>query len=136
MPVLIVGERGTGKTTLASWIRLHSPYRRQEQDTHWPAVACGQYSPETMRAELFGYRKAAFTGAVSDRNGLLDAAHRDTLFLDEIGDISRELQRLLIKALEEKRYFRLGDDQARQSNFRLIWPSGSEATTRGHISCC
>lgn len=120
VPVLIVGERGTGKTTIASWIRLHSPYRRPEQDAHWPAVACGQYSPETMRAELFGYRKAAFTGAVSDRNGLLDAAHRDTLFLDEIGDISRELQRLLIKALEEKRYFRLGDDQARQSDFRLI----------------
>lgn len=119
VPVLILGERGTGKTTLSNWIRLHSPYRREEQDDHWPAVACGQYSTETMRAELFGYKKGSFTGATSDKEGLLAAAHNDTLFLDEIGDVSRDLQRLLIKALEEGKYFPLGDDRPRTSSFRL-----------------
>jgi len=120
VPVLIRGERGTGKTTLANWIRSNSPYKREEQDARWPSVACGQYSPETMRAELFGYRKGSFTGATADREGLLAAAHRDTLFLDEVGDVSRDLQRLLIKAIEEKRYFALGDDEPRQSDFRLL----------------
>ena len=105
VPVLIRGERGTGKTTLAGWIRSNSPFKRDEQDTGWPSVACGQYSSETMRAELFGYKRGAFTGAMTDRDGLLAAAHRDTLFLDEVGDVSRDLQRLLIKAIEEKRYF-------------------------------
>jgi DNA-binding NtrC family response regulator len=120
VPVLIKGERGTGKTTLAGWIRSNSPFKREEQDVRWPSVACGQYSPETMRAELFGYKRGAFTGATADRDGLLAAAHKDTLFLDEIGDISRDLQRLLIKAIEEKRYFALGDDKPRTSDFRLL----------------
>ena len=120
VPVLIRGERGTGKTTLAGWIRSNSPFKREEQDTRWPSVACGQYSPETMRAELFGYKRGAFTGATADRDGLLAAANRDTLFLDEVGDISRDLQRLLIKAIEEKRYSALGDDKPRESDFRLL----------------
>ena len=120
VPVLILGERGTGKTTLAGWIRLHSPFRRKEQDTHWPAVACGQYNPETMRSELFGYKKGSFTGATKDTEGLLAAADGDTLFLDEVGDVSRDLQRLLIKALEEKQYLPLGDDRPRKSTFRLL----------------
>lgn len=127
VPVLILGERGTGKTTLASWMRLHSPFRRQKQDGHWPAVACGQYSPETMRSELFGYKKGAFTGATKDSAGLLAMAHEDTLFLDEVGDVSRDLQRLLIKALEEKQYVPLGDDRPKKSNFRLL-----TATNVGH----
>ena len=120
VPILLLGERGTGKTTLAGWVRSHSPYRVPDRDSHWPAVACGQYTPETMRAELFGYKRGAFTGAMKDHEGLLAMAHKDSLFLDEIGDVSRDLQRLLIKALEEKRYMRLGDDRTRDSDFRLI----------------
>ena len=120
VPVLLLGERGTGKTTLAGWVRSHSPYRVPDRDSHWPAVACGQYTPETMRAELFGYKRGAFTGAMKDHEGLLAMAHKDSLFLDEIGDVSRDLQRLLIKALEEKRYMRLGDDRTRDSDFWLI----------------
>lgn len=127
VPILLLGERGTGKTTLARWIRGNSPFRREEQDGNWPAVACGQYSPETMRAELFGYRKGAFTGATSSREGLLTAADGDTLFLDEVGDVSRDLQRLLIKALEEKQYLPLGDDQPRRSNFRLLTATNLES---------
>ena len=128
VPVLLLGERGTGKTTLASWIRLHSPFRREEQDAHWPAVACGQYSSETMRAELFGYQKGAFTGATQDKDGLINAADGDTLFLDEVADVSRDLQRLLIKALEEKEYVPLGALEPRQSDFRLLTATNVEAS--------
>lgn len=120
IPVLILGERGTGKTTLASWMRLNSPFRVASKDQHWPAVACGQYTPEMMRAELFGYRKGAFTGAARDYDGVLKDADKDTLFLDEIGDVSRDLQRLLIKAIEEKKYIPLGGDGPLKSDFRLL----------------
>lgn len=126
VPVLILGERGTGKSTLATWIRLHSPYRKHELDSKWPAVACGQYNAETMRAELFGYLKGAFTGANSDKAGLLAAADGDTLFLDEIGDVSKDLQRLLIKAIEERGYYPLGSDQPRKSEFRLLCATNLE----------
>ena len=128
VPVLLLGERGTGKTMLASWIRLHSPFRQEAQDDRWPAVACGQYSPETMRAELFGYRKGAFTGAASDREGLLAAADGDTLFLDEVGDVSSELQRLLIKVIEEKEYLPLGGGHPRKSDFRLLAATNVDGT--------
>ncbi len=120
VPILILGERGTGKTTLASWIRSNSPFRQEEKDGSWPSVPCSQYSPETMRAELFGYVKGAFTDARQDTEGLLHAADNDTLFLDEIGDISRDLQRLLIRALEEKRFTRVGARTAEKSDFRLL----------------
>ena len=120
VPVLILGERGTGKTTLASWIRFRSPFRRPELDTAWPAVPCGQYTPETMRAELFGYVAGAFTDAKKDRAGLLERANGDTLFLDEIGDVSKDLQRLLIKVLEEGVYQPLGSADVKRTDLRLL----------------
>lgn len=120
VPVLILGERGTGKTTLAAWLRQSSPFRRPAIDASWPVVACGQYSPETMRAELCGYVAGAFTDAKKAHEGLLALADGDSLFLDEIGDISYDVQRLLIKAVEEKQYQRLGDLIYRKSDFRLL----------------
>ena len=120
VPILILGERGTGKTTLANWIRNTSPYRSEEQDEAWPSVPCGQYDADTMRSELFGYVKGAFTGADEDTTGLLHAADGDTLFLDEIGDISPDLQRLLIRALEDKKFYRVGAQSPEESDFRLL----------------
>lgn len=119
VPILILGERGTGKTTLATWIRLNSSFR-SGTGSDWPAVACGQYTPETMRSELFGHVRGAFTDAKAPKQGLLSKANNDTLFLDEVGDVSTEVQRLLIKAIEEKRYYPLGDSRPVKSNFRLI----------------
>lgn len=120
VPILILGERGTGKTTLANWIRNSSPFRKEEQDDSWPSVPCGQYEPETMRSELFGYVEGSFTGAREDRKGLLHRADGDTLFLDEIGDVGPDLQRLLIRALEDKQFFRVGARTPEESDFRLI----------------
>jgi DNA-binding NtrC family response regulator len=123
IPVLILGERGTGKSYLANWIRANSPFRKKELDNGWPAVACGQYSKSDsiqLQATLFGSKKGAYTDAKEDRVGLLKKADKDTLFLDEIGDISQITQRLLIKALEEKTFHPLGSDSTEQSDFRLI----------------
>lgn len=120
IPVLLLGERGTGKTTLASWIRLVSPYRKSTLDQGWAAVACGQFSSEAMRSELFGHVKGAYTGAGSARKGLLLVADGDTLFLDEIGDISRDVQRLLIKAVEEHTFLPFGATRTEKSDFRLL----------------
>lgn len=120
VPVLILGERGTGKTHFASWIRLNSPFRKPELDAHWPSVPCGQYTPELMRAELFGYEKGAFTGATQRYEGLLTRADGDTLFLDEVGDVSRDLQRLLIRAIEDRTFTPVGSSKVQRSTFRLI----------------
>lgn len=120
VPILILGERGTGKTTLANWIRNSSPFRKEKLDDSWPSVPCGQYKPETMRSELFGYVEGAFTGAREDKEGLLHRADGDTLFLDEIGDVGPDLQRLLIRALEDKQFFRVGARAPEESDFRLI----------------
>lgn len=120
VPVLILGERGTGKTTLAAWIRSASPYRKAASGRDWPAVACGQYTTETMRAELFGYVKGAFTGALHSHDGLLKRADGETLFLDEIGDVSRDMQRLLLKAVEEGCFQPLGSTDLIRARFRLL----------------
>ncbi len=120
VPVLILGERGTGKTTLASWIRANSRFRQARLDRNWPTVACGQFTGETMRSELLGHVKGAFTGATADRPGLFARADGDTLFLDEIADLAPSVQRLLIRAIEEQRFTPLGADTTKDSRFRLL----------------
>ncbi len=120
VPILICGERGTGKSQLADWIRLNSPYRQPENDNSPPKVACGQFTGDLVRSEIFGHREGAFTGATSDRDGLLKTADGDTLFLDEIGDLSQKVQRLLIRAVENKEYTPHGADEVLESDFRLI----------------
>lgn len=121
VPVLLIGERGTGKTTLANFLRAMSPFQKAKRST-WPTVVCGQFrvNPQLARSELFGHVKGAFTGASSDREGLLDQADNDSLFFDEIADIDRDTQRLLMAAVEGRGFQRLGDATVRRSTFRLI----------------
>lgn len=120
VPVLLLGERGTGKTTIARWMRASSPFRKPSLDQHWPAVACGQYTSETLASELFGHLRGAFTGAINKKDGLLAKADGDTLFLDEIGDLSGDNQRRIIKAVEEKSYYPVGGEEPKKSDFRLL----------------
>jgi DNA-binding NtrC family response regulator len=127
VPVLLLGERGTGKTTFANLLRSCSPFQK-EQAGGWPVVVCGQFrvNPHLARSELFGHVRGAFTGATRDRAGLLDAADGDTLFLDEIADIDRDTQRLLIAAVEGRGFSRLGEAKLRHSRFRLVAATNRE----------
>lgn len=120
-PVLLLGERGSGKTSLAAWLRAQSPFINPKLE-EWPVVVCGQFraNPQLAQSKLFGHSKGAFSGAHGDRVGLLEQVDGDSLFLDEIADIDRETQRLLMAALEGRGFHRLGDNQHRRSAFRLI----------------
>ncbi|NWJ42543.1 MAG: sigma-54-dependent Fis family transcriptional regulator [Geothrix sp.] len=115
-PILIQGETGTGKSELARW--LHRNGSRASEPML--ELNCGGFSKEFLETELFGHEKGAFTGASSDKVGLLEAAHRGTVFLDEIGDMDLQIQPKVLKALEEKRFRRLGGVHDRKVDFRLI----------------
>ncbi|HEV8628754.1 MAG TPA: sigma-54 dependent transcriptional regulator [Thermoanaerobaculia bacterium] len=115
-PVLIQGETGSGKGVLARWI--HENGSRGEEA--FVDINCAGLSRELLESEIFGHVKGAFTGAVADKKGLLEVAHRGTLFLDEIGDMDASLQPKFLKALEEKRFRRLGEVSERRVDVRLV----------------
>jgi DNA-binding NtrC family response regulator len=115
-PLLIHGETGTGKTVLARWI--HDRGRRAGEA--FVDLNCAGISREFLETELFGHEKGAFTGATATKQGLLEVAHRGTVFLDEIGDMDTQVQASLLKVLEEKRFRRLGDVKDRTVDVRLI----------------
>jgi NtrC-family two-component system response regulator AlgB len=115
-PILLRGESGTGKSVLARWI--HSLSRRSRQP--FVVVNCPTLSEELLTSELFGHTKGAFTGAVRDQPGRVDAAEGGTLFLDEIGDISPALQAKLLRFIEEKEFERLGENKTRHADVRTL----------------
>ncbi len=115
-PVLIQGETGTGKGVLARW--LHDNSRRATEA--FVDLNCGGLSRDLLETDLFGHEKGAFTGAVQGKIGLLEIAHKGTVFLDEIGDVDLSVQPKLLKVLEEKRFRRLGDVRDRRVDIRLI----------------
>ncbi|HEV2720051.1 MAG TPA: sigma-54 dependent transcriptional regulator [Thermoanaerobaculia bacterium] len=115
-PLLIHGETGTGKTVLARWIHDHG--RRAGEA--FVDLNCAGISREFLETELFGHEKGSFTGATATKQGLLEVAHRGTVFLDEIGDMDSQVQASLLKVLEEKRFRRLGDVKDRTVDVRLI----------------
>ena len=115
-PVLIEGETGTGKSVLATWLHQHGP-RAQEALVD---INGAGLSRDLLEAELFGHERGAFTGAATSKLGLLEVAHRGTVFLDEIGEIALDLQPRLLKVLEEKQFRRIGDVRSRSVDIRLI----------------
>ena len=115
-PVLIRGETGTGKGVLANWVHRHGP-RASESLVD---LNCAGLSRDLLESELFGHEKGSFTGAIASKPGLLEIAHRGTVFLDEIGDMDPAIQPRLLKVLEEKRFHRLGEVRERRVDIRLI----------------
>jgi DNA-binding NtrC family response regulator len=120
--VLIEGESGTGKELFAR--SLHALSARA--DAPFVAINCAAIPENLLETELFGHEKGAFTGAVARKPGKFEIAHRGTLFLDEIGDLPLSLQAKILRALEEKRFERVGGTAPVQVDVRLV-----AATNRG-----
>ena len=115
-PVLIQGETGSGKGVLARWLHENGP----RADEPFVDLNCAGLATELVESELFGHERGAFTGAVGTKPGLLELAHRGTVFLDEIGDLSLQVQPRLLKVLEESRFRRVGSVRDRQVDIRLL----------------
>lgn len=116
VPVLIDGETGSGKELLARYVHDRSPRRGRPL----VAVNCGALPDGLLEAEFFGHARGAFTGAEVARPGLLEAADGGTLFLDEVGELSPHGQSLLLRALQEREFRRVGEIRVRRSDFRLV----------------
>jgi PAS domain S-box-containing protein len=114
--VLILGETGTGKELIARAIHRMSPRR------NFPFISlnCAAIPTGLLESELFGYERGAFTGALSQKIGRFELAHRGTLFLDEVGDIPLDLQPKLLRALQEKAFERLGGTKTIPIDVRLV----------------
>jgi two-component system NtrC family response regulator/two-component system response regulator AtoC len=116
IPVLIEGESGTGKELFAK--ALHFWSRRASQP--FIAVNAGALPENLLESELFGHAKGAFTGAVSEKKGLVEVADQGTLFLDEIGEMPQSLQVKLLRFLESQEFRRIGDSRLRKVNVRVV----------------
>jgi len=114
--VLILGETGSGKGVLASWLHANSRRRNEE----FLDLNCAGLDREFLETELFGHEKGAFTSAIATKPGLLEIADHGTVFLDEIGDVDLRVQPKLLKVLESGRFRRLGDIRDRFADVRLI----------------
>ncbi len=115
-PVYIAGESGTGKEVAARLIHNNSARRNAQ----FVAVNCGAIPENLMESEFFGYRKGAFTGADTDRDGYLQTADFGTLFLDEVGDLPLLMQVKLLRVIQEKKVRRVGDTTEKAIDFRII----------------
>jgi DNA-binding NtrC family response regulator len=116
VPVLILGETGTGKGILARWLHENGTRRAEP----FVDLNCAGLSRELAESELFGHQRGAFTGAVNNKPGLIEVAHKGTLFLDELGDLELAVQPKLLTALEEGSFRRVGETTPRATDVRLI----------------
>ncbi|MFQ5825493.1 MAG: sigma-54 interaction domain-containing protein [bacterium] len=114
--VLIEGDSGTGKELVARAIH----YNGHRKDNPFVALFCGSLPDNLLESELFGHKKGSFTGAITDKRGLFEAAHSGTIFLDEIGDLSPQIQSKLLRVLQEGEIKRVGENQIRKVDVRII----------------
>jgi len=114
--VLLLGETGTGKEVFASAIH----YESQRRQMPFVAINCSSFTGELLESELFGYKAGAFSGANKDKKGLFEEAHHGSIFLDEIGEMSLDLQAKLLRVLESKTFIKLGDTQTTKVNIRIM----------------
>src|SRR5919109_1480889 len=120
--VLITGETGTGKELAARAIHHNSPRR----NNRFVAINCSAIPETLLEAELFGHVRGAFTGAVGTRQGRFEQAHKGTLFLDEVGTMSTALQMKLLRAVQEREFERVGDNQTIKVDVRVIAATNSD----------
>ena len=120
--VLIYGETGTGKELIARLLHQQSARRH----TAFIALNCGAIADSLIESEMFGHSKGAFTGAVSARVGRFEAAHRGTIFLDEISEMSRSLQVALLRILQSGEYTPVGSVESRFCDVRVIGATNCE----------
>ena len=121
-PILLRGENGTGKGVLAR--ALHAQSARGTRP--FVTVNCPTLSEDLLASELFGHAKGAFTGAVKDQAGRVEAAEGGTVFLDEIGEISPALQAKLLRFVQEKQFERVGETRTRHADVRLVAASNRD----------
>ncbi len=118
-PILFTGPTGAGKSHLARRM-FELKKSRHQVEGEFVEVNCATLRGDGAASTLFGHKKGSFTGAAADRAGLLRAAHQGVLFLDEIGELGPDEQAMLLKAVEEKRFYPLGSDREAESDFQLV----------------
>jgi len=119
-PILLLGETGTGKTTLAKLIHENRKKFLKQRERPFIGVNIAALSPQLIEGELFGSERGSFTGSVTTKQGLLELANSGTLFLDEIGEISLDIQKKLLTVLESGVFRRVGGTKELKSHFGLI----------------
>ena len=128
IPVLITGESGTGKELVAKAIHYNSPRSHRIM----LAINCSAIPETLLESELFGYKKGAFTGAISNHKGLFEEAHEGSIFLDEIGEISPALQVKLLRVLQEGEIRRLGEQHPVYVDVRIIAATAKDLSREVH----